>query len=123
MPETPGCTLFVHPHQGWPAEDYDMIGNEGAIPSGRVEFRYNPIIEANKDNDRNFIQAENIKWITTLRHPYSRTLSHYHHALRSGKEYKHITLHQLLTDLGGGFHRFIDNQMALWHRRLCHGFQ
>ena len=88
-----------------------MVGNEAAIPSGEVVSRYFPKIS--KDTT-DFIPVENVKWITTLRHPYSRTLSHYQHVLRL-RDYKNLSLQEFLTESGGGFHRFIPNQQTRWH--------
>ena len=117
VPEAPGCTLFLHPHQGWPAEDYDMIGNEAAIPSGEVvsEYQVGPEFRSDERYQRNF-NLTNVRWITTLRHPYSRTMSHYHHVLRCGKEFVNLTLQDFLTQpYGNGYHKFIPNHMTRWH--------
>ncbi len=123
VPDKPGCTLFIHPHQGWPIEDYDMIGNEAAIPAGKVESFYtaqgkvagNEARDKFGGNDHKFRNVSNVKWITILRHPYSRTLSHYHH-LHRNKKYHNLTLHAFLTQFhGGGFKTFIPNQMTRWH--------
>ena len=91
-----------------------MIGNEGAIPSGSVESVYEPHNEF-KDNERQWLPVEDVQWITTLRHPYSRTLSHYHHAIRN-KFQANLTLEEFLTQpYGIGFHKFIPNHMTRWH--------
>ena len=56
-----------------------------------------------------------VKWITILRHPYARTLSHFRH-VTSLKEYKNVTLEQFLTVQNrGGFANFLDNQQTRWH--------
>ena len=91
-----------------------MFGNEAAIPSGRVEYLYAPQNQF-IDNERQFLNVSNVQWITTLRHPYSRTLSHYHHAIRN-KPHHNLTLEEFLTQpYGNGFHKFIPNQMTRWH--------
>ena len=62
-----------------------------------------------------WLSVENVQWITTLRHPYSRTLSHYHHAIRN-KLQANLTLEEFLTQpYGNGFHKFLPNQMTRWH--------
>ncbi|CAB9515078.1 expressed unknown protein [Seminavis robusta] len=113
VPETPGCTIFIHPHQGWPEEDYDMYGNEGAIPSGIVDNEFFPRNEFATRN-HNWKTAHGVKWITTLRHPYARTLSHYNHVKLQAK-FQNLTFEEFLVERGGGFEHFIDNQQTRWH--------
>jgi hypothetical protein len=91
-----------------------MIGNEGCIPSGTVESSYAP---QNKfaENKHQFWNVSNVRWITTLRHPYSRTLSQYHHVIGL-KDFRNLTLEAFLTQVHlGGFSYFIPNQMTRWH--------
>lgn len=93
-----------------------MIGNEGAIPSGLAQSTYIPrsgVRRHNKD-DIKFMPVDDVQWITTLRHPFSRTLSHYHHVLRN-KAHQNLSLQEFLTRQCGAFHCFIDNQQTRWH--------
>lgn len=104
----------MHPHQGWPSEDFDIIGNEGAIPSGNVDNVYKPQGQFLK-NEEGRLSVDIVKWLTVLRHPYTRTMSHYQHVHRL-KMYENLTLETFLTEqTRGGFADFIDNQQTRWH--------
>jgi hypothetical protein len=68
------------------------------------------------ENKDGRLSVDDVKWITVLRHPYSRTLSHYQHVRRASKEYQNLTLEEFLVERGrGGFAEFIDNQQTRWH--------
>lgn len=115
LPETPGCTFFVHPNQGWPKEDFDLIGNEASIPSGKVENLYRPRNEFVENKEGRWTVDE-VKWVTTLRHPFDRTLSHYKHVTSCKPKYRNLTLESFLTQpQDGGFTDFIPNQQTRWH--------
>lgn len=103
----------MHPHQGWPKRDFDIIGNEGAIPSGEVTNLYKPQ-NAFTENEDGHLTVYDVKWLTVLRHPYTRTLSHYHH-LKRIKATHNLTLEEFLTDTTrGGFGDFMSNQQTRW---------
>ncbi len=64
------------------------------------------------------MEVRDVKWITILRHPYSRSMSHYSHA-RALNESEDFTLPQFLTThaVPGTFHfwNFVPNHQTRWH--------
>lgn len=73
VPAIEGCSILVS--EGWPREDYDLIGQESMIGNGpRPDFK------PSQSNMHKEIEAHNVQWISIMRHPFSRSLSHYHHA-------------------------------------------
>ena len=97
-----------------------MIGNEGSIPSGEVESLYYPQKQF-AGNEHQFWNVSNVKWITTLRHPYSRTLSHYHHIIQI-KDWHNLTLDTFLTQVHARrvfkLYSQSNDALALWYRIL-----
>jgi hypothetical protein len=112
-PPSNNCLLDVE--NGWPMQDYDMIANErpALIEEGTGKVKVDFINATNQE-----LEVHNVKWITILRHPYSRSLSHYYHMLAVNQS-KDFTLPKFLTQHGPfppyHFSRYIPNQQARWH--------
>jgi hypothetical protein len=86
VPDSSGCNVHtVTKTSGWPNEDYQMIGNEKMVLSNPFPRDFVP---QNADG----IQVHGVKWMTILRHPFSRSLSHYYHA----HQYKNYTMQQFI---------------------------
>lgn len=110
VPDRSGCNVHtVTKTSGWPNEDYQMIGNEKMVLSNPIPRDFVP---QNADG----IQVHGVKWMTILRHPFSRSLSHYYHA----HHYKNYTMQQFFsTPFTGGvldFSQYIPDQQTRW---LC----
>jgi hypothetical protein len=100
---------------GWPTEDYDLIANERPMTlteHGKLTVDFYPT--AGDD-----MEVHNVKWITILRHPYSRSLSHYAHMLAVNRSRQEFTLPNFLADHSRRppyhFNRYIPNQQTRWH--------
>ena len=73
VPQPFGCTdkngpgLLVPSSPGWPPEDYQLVANEDPIYGGSVESDYVPT--SRTENNKDWIEAHDVRWITTFRHP------------------------------------------------------
>lgn len=112
-PPTHNCYHFID--QGWPIEDYDMIANERVmmVDDGKIRVNYLNVTKSTE------MAVRDVTWITILRHPYSRSLSHYSHMLALNKT-KDFTLPEFLTHSSTHsndyeFSSFIPNQQTKWH--------
>lgn len=114
VPPAAGCSLSVW--DGWPKEDYDMFGHESVLVDG-PRFDYLP-----KNNNAQELEVHHVQWITILRHPYSRSLSHFYHVFSNLlKLNQSITMEEFFRGNGGSglfspqFDEFIRDQQTRWH--------
>jgi hypothetical protein len=108
VPPIDGCTMFLK--DGWPVEDYDLIGFENGIFQGNVVSDFYPA----KSNE---IEVHNVKWITILRHPYSRSLSHFYHVWANNQSDK-LTMKDFFRGCSGimcHFLKYNTDQQTRWH--------
>jgi hypothetical protein len=111
-PPTHNCYLDVD--YGWPTEDYDFIANErpAMVKDGKI------VVDFGNASAGVDLEVHDVKWITILRHPYSRTLSHYAHMLALNQT-KDFTLPEFLTHHSPRniyhFWNFVPNQQTEWH--------
>jgi hypothetical protein len=108
-----GCNDYsVSVHTGWPKQDYKLIGNEREVPSNPIPRDYIP-----HTNDTG-IEVHNVKWITILRHPYSRSLSHFYHMQQWNSGNDSFTMQAFFTaprQPGIVFAWYIPDQQTGWH--------
>jgi hypothetical protein len=89
-----------------------MVANERPmmVIDGKIQvdfFNYTP----------DELEVHDVKWVTILRHPYSRSLSHYYHMYAMNKT-KLFSLPDFLTQHAppySFFHKFVPNQQTRWH--------
>ena len=120
VPNHPGCVFRVGSITGWPKQDYQLIGNEWSVPSNPIPRDFAPL-----GNATTFIQVHNAKWITSFRHPFSRSLSHYHH-VRNQPAYRNgnFTMQSFFSmppNRSWSFFGYIPDQQTRWHcGNACH---
>ena len=112
-PPTHNCYMNVD--YGWPIEDFDFVANERPMminESGKIIMDFHNVTESND------LEVHDVKWITILRHPYSRSLSHYSHALALNQT-TDFTILEFLTHYlpldPYDFWRYVPNQQTRWH--------
>jgi hypothetical protein len=98
---------------GWPKQDYQLIGNERTVLT-------NPIPRDFVPQNASGTKVHCVKWITILRHPFSRSLSHDHHTQqnRNNRQDNYTTQHFFSTPLTGDdvdFYHYIPDQQIRWH--------
>lgn len=109
----PSANCDFHVDFGWPVEDYDMVANERPIFDGKVRTDFTNVTGTGED-----MEVHDVKWATILRHPYSRTFSHYFHML-SLNQSKDFTITEFLTHHAPpryfNFWHYVPNQQTRWH--------
>lgn len=109
-PSTHNC--YMNLNTGWPKDDYDLVANERPmmVVKGKIQTDFRNYTE-------NDIAVQNVQWITLLRHPYSRSLSHFYHMKGLNRSHT-FSLPEFLTNHAppySFFHKFVPNQQTRWH--------
>jgi hypothetical protein len=124
VPDHPGCNDFsVTSTTGWPKQDYQLIGNERSVPSNPIPRDYVPLGKYVTTG----IEVHGVKWMTIFRHPFSRSLSHYHHTRTGNRREDNYTMQSFFsTPRNQSFHflGYIPNQQTRWHcGDACHAVE
>lgn len=111
VPPIDSCTMFFS--GGWPIEDYDLVGFENGLLMGEVKTDFYPSVKSSSDE----LEVHNVQWITILRHPYSRSLSHFYHVWANNQS-KSLVMKDFFHGCSGimcHFLKYNTDQQTRWH--------